>query len=68
MAKRHLDLLLKLKEESKLIRYSSFMVNKLCDNPKDWPFEKESMLGELKKELENSMFDFVRKDICLIIK
>lgn len=25
------------------------------------------MLGELKKELENSMFDFVRKDICLII-
>ena len=66
-AKRHLDLLLKLKEESKLIRYSSFMVNKLCDNPKDWPFEKESMLGELKKELENSMFDFVRKDICLII-
>ena len=30
-------------------------------------FEKESMLGELKKELENSMFDFVRKDICLII-
>lgn len=67
LAKRHLDLLLKLKEESKLIRYSSFMVNKLCDNPKDWPFEKESMLGELKKELENNMFDFVRKDICLII-
>jgi len=67
LAKRHLDLLLKLKEEIKLIRYSSFMVNKLCDYPNDWPFEKESMLGELKKELENSMFDFVRKDICLII-
>jgi transcriptional regulator with XRE-family HTH domain len=67
LAKRHLDSLLKLKEENKLIRYSSFMVNKLCDCPNDWPFEKESMLGEFKKELENSMFDFVRKDICLII-
>ena len=67
LAKRHLDLLLKLKEENKLIRHSSFMVNKLCDNPKEWPFEKDSMLDEFKKELENCMFDFVKKDICLII-
>ena len=60
---KHLDLLLKLKEENKLIRYSSFMVNKLCDNPKEWPFEKDSMLDEFKKELENCIFDFIRSDI-----
>ena len=50
-----------------MVRTKKHMVNKLCDYLYDWPFEKESMLGELKKELENSMFDFVRKDICLII-
>lgn len=60
---KHLDLLLKLKEENKLIRYSSFMVNKLCDNLKEWPFEKDSMLDEFQKELENCIFDFIRSDI-----
>lgn len=40
LAKKHLYLLFKLKEENVIIGYSSFMVNKLQDNPKDWPFKK----------------------------
>lgn len=59
----HLELLFSLKEKKITIKHSSFMVNRIEDNPNDWPYDKMVIYNDLNKELQNSCYDFVKNDV-----
>ena len=64
----HIEQYFTLKEKSRVIKHTSFLVNKLKDDPNTWPLNKKVLFDDMYVQFKNESFDFIRNEVDELLK
>ena len=65
---KHLNEYFTLKDNEAVIKHTSFLVNKIEDDPHNWPLDKTVMHNDWLRTINDQVFDFMKGEIMEIYK